>query len=411
MLERIVHRREDAALEIEQDEVSALPGLERAEVILPGRLCAAPRRHRPRLTRAEPAFVVDVPELVQQARDLERRVGVVAVVRAHPVGAHRDVDARVEEHRDGGDAAPELHVRDRVVRDARPRLGDEVDVGVGQPDAVLEADARAEKADLVQVGRQALAVHLHPRERLHPRLEHVDVDRQVELVGERGARREHPVRAALRTRRAEADRDPLVGAVVALDGEARERLPLRPGRQPVGAEALAQLGRDEAEIEHNDLVVGAVGHADHDHGAQAEVAVRARDRPDRLLRPAGELVDVVDDARRPRADHLHPAEQRAHVELAVGLHRVREHGIGEEHPRLERQVVEAAAEPVLVRVVVRVDDPRHDGEPRAVDDLAAGRAVADGRDPTTLDRDVGAPELAPADVDEPVLQNDARHQE
>ena len=60
---------------------------------------------------------------------------------------------------------------------------------------------------------------------------------------------------------------------------------------------------------------------------------------------------------------------------------------------------------------MRVDDPRHDGEPRAVDDLAAGRAVADGRDPTTLDRDVGAPELAPADVDEPVLQNDVRHQE
>src|SRR5437867_2332878 len=82
------------------------------------------------------------------------------------------------------------------------------------------------------------------------------------------------VRAALRARRAEADRDALAGAVVALDGEARERLPLRPGRQPVGAEALAQLGRDEVEVEHNDLVVGAVGHADHDHGAQAEVAVR-----------------------------------------------------------------------------------------------------------------------------------------
>src|SRR5262245_43716198 len=61
-------------------------------------------------------------------------------------------------------------------------------------------------------------------------------------------------------------------------------------------------------------------------------------------------------------------------------------------------------------MVVRVDDPRHHGEPRAVDDLAAARPVADGRDPAALDRDVGAAEIAPAEVDEAVPQDDVRHQ-
>ena len=210
--------------------------------------------------------------------------------------------------------------------------------------------------------------------------------------------------------RSETDRDALVGAVVAIDGEAGERLPLRPVGRLLGAEALAQLVGYEVEIEHDDLVVGTVGHPDHDHGTEPEIAVRARDRADRLVRPAGELVDVVDDARRSRSDHLHPAEQRAHVDLAVGLHRIREDRVREEHPRFERQVVEAAAEPVLVRMVVRVDDAGDDGEACAVDLFAAGRRGADRGDPPTFDRDVGAPELAPADVDEAVLQNDVGHQ-
>ena len=64
--------------------------------------------------------------------------------------------------------------------DDRPYLTsrDELDVVIGQPDPVLEVDARPEKAERVQVLGQGPAVHPPPRERLHARLEDVDVNRR-----------------------------------------------------------------------------------------------------------------------------------------------------------------------------------------------------------------------------------------
>ena len=108
-----------------------------------------------------------------------------------------------------------------------------------QPDPVLEADARGEKADRVEVLGQRAAVQLLARDGLHARLEHVDVDHQVELVGKRGAAGEHLVGAALGPGRRRADRDPLVGPVVAVDGVPDERLPLVPRRRA----ARARSGR------------------------------------------------------------------------------------------------------------------------------------------------------------------------
>src|SRR5439155_1185725 len=72
-------------------------------------------------------------------------------------------------------------------------------------------------------------------------------------------------------------------------------------------------------------------------------------------------------ARRARVEQLDPAEQCAQVDLVRRLVRGSEHRIREEHPRLERKVVPETAEPVLVRVRMRVDHPRHDGKARAVD--------------------------------------------
>ena len=95
-----------------------------------------------------------------------------------------------------------------------------------------------------------------------------------------------------------------------------ECLPLRPGGRLLPLEPLEQLRRDEADVEDDGLVVGAVGHADRDQRAQAEVAVGRDDRVDRLLGEARELVEEVDDAGRAGAEHLDPAEQRADVDLA-----------------------------------------------------------------------------------------------
>jgi hypothetical protein len=50
---------------------------------------------------------------------------------------------------------------------------------------------------------------------------------------------------------------------------------------------------------------------------------------------------------------------------------------------------------------VRVHQPGHDGEARAVDALAG---LARGREPTLLNEDVGAGELPRADIDEPIAK-------
>ena len=77
------------------------------------------------------------------------------------------------------------------------------------------------------------------------RLEHVDVDRQVELLGEVGAAARHRVGAALRPARRGADRDALVRPVELLDRVADEPLPLVPRRRLVALEPVDQLARDE----------------------------------------------------------------------------------------------------------------------------------------------------------------------
>ena len=80
-----------------------------------------------------------------------------------------------------------------------------------------------------------------------------------------------------------ADRDPLVGTVEALDGAARERRPLVPRRRLLALEPVDEPARDEALVEHDGLVVGAVAHPERDQRPQPEVAVRAHDRLERLV--------------------------------------------------------------------------------------------------------------------------------
>ena len=55
-----------------------------------------------------------------------------------------------------------------------------------------------------------------------------------------------------------------------------------------------------------------------------------------------------------------------------------------------------------------VDHPRHDREPRAVDDVVAVEAGADLGDPAGGDADVGAAEFSRADVDEAVAKDELR---
>src|SRR4051812_6986517 len=143
LLQRIVERREDERLEVEQDGVRPAPHLEGTEpVTVAGRSGSTRGRDRPGFGRAEPLLVVDLPQLVQERRRLERREHVVAVVRAHPVGPERDVHAVSQQLGHRRDARAELHVRHRVVHDRDAAIAHELDVGLRQPDAVFEAHAR-----------------------------------------------------------------------------------------------------------------------------------------------------------------------------------------------------------------------------------------------------------------------------
>ena len=84
------------------------------------------------------------------------------------------------------------------MRDRHSAIPHQRDVAGSQPDPVREDDSRREEAERVHVLDQRLAVHPPARDRLHPRLEDVDVDHEVELVGQRRAAGEHLVGAALR---------------------------------------------------------------------------------------------------------------------------------------------------------------------------------------------------------------------
>ena len=145
-----------------------------------------------------------------------------------------------EQLRDRADARAELHVRDRVVDDRDAAVAHELDVATASARCRARSRRAARGTRSRPCARAACAPYIRwPETRLHARLEDVDVDHQVELVGERRAAGEHLVGAALRPGRRRADRDALVGPVEALDRAARERAPTR----PTTAASRARAGR------------------------------------------------------------------------------------------------------------------------------------------------------------------------
>jgi hypothetical protein len=102
---------------------------------------------------------------------------------------------------------------------------------------------------------------------------------------------------------------------------------------------------------------------------------------------------VVDDGRAAGAQALDRADQRAQVDLAR-RQRHRHPGAHQVLPQLERQVLGATALEVLVRVLVAVDQPRHQHPAGEVDHRVgpldrAGRL--DRRDPVAVDQHVERP--------------------
>ncbi len=191
---------------------------------------------------------------------------------------------------------------------------------VGQPDPVREADAWSEEAERLEVLGQCGAIHLLPASACISRLEHVDVNLEVELVGQRRAR---PAGAR---RCSAADRT----------GRGRSRCPRRGGgsvrRHPARTFPLLPCWGVSVELEPVDQrrrrrAARRARRSRNRRGrpsrARSGPAGRDRGTPatavERLVAEAAVVVEEVDRAGRARMDHLDPAEQRSEVDLARAL--------------------------------------------------------------------------------------------
>ena len=122
-----------------------------------------------------------------EREDLEVGEQVERVVGAGAVGAEADRDPRLARRRVGEDAADrELHVGDRVGDHGAAALGDQLELGAVEPDAVGEHRALAEQPEPVEVVGGAHAVGGEAVLDLLLGLGEVDVDRQTALGGEFG---------------------------------------------------------------------------------------------------------------------------------------------------------------------------------------------------------------------------------
>ncbi len=152
-------------------------------------------------------------------------------MQARAVGAERHRDAAPPQLDDRGQARAELEVRARAVQDLDVVPGEQGDVGVVDPDAVGEAQARRGEPDLVQVFDVA-----EPGQGPHQRhfvalLGGVGVDEQAGVGGESGGTFEEGARARHREPRGDGRRQPAVR---------RRRATAAPGRRtPRGRAAPA----------------------------------------------------------------------------------------------------------------------------------------------------------------------------
>ena len=131
------------------------------------------------LARVRPAVVIWRVERREHRSELTRLPQVGGVVGVHLVGADAQRHARFAKREVRHHAAAQTQVAHRVVRDRAPRAREQRDVGVVDPDRVDHHHPLVEQAEVVHVTDERAAVLLRTEHALQPRLEDVDVERQV----------------------------------------------------------------------------------------------------------------------------------------------------------------------------------------------------------------------------------------
>ena len=259
---------------------------------------------------------------------------------------------RPAEHTLRGAADRVVHVRARVVRDGRVRLGDDGRLALVEVHAVREQRPLVERARAAQPLDDAHAGAGDAVALVDPVLRRVDVETDPELRCGAGACGERLVAERERCMRA--------------DEPARQRRPLvahpreeAPVLRDAGGRALRPV---------------AVGRLVAEHRAEPERPQRVGDHVERAVDRVRRRM-VVDERRRSREQRLHPADERrgAHgllVERAVEPPPDPLEDLEEVPRRLER--VRHPARERRVEVRVRADVPGDDDAARAVAARVAG---------------------------------------
>ena len=396
LLDRIVERDEAPVVAVEENDVGLLADLDRADLVLhQARPRRAVRRHVHHLVRRHPLAVVVGADLVDQARRLEGREHVGGVGRGDAVAAERDVGAGVLEFPDRRHARAEFQVGERVVGDRPADPAEQLDVALGQPDRVVHGQPVGHAADIGEELRQRLVVFPLPGDGLRLGLEHVAVDRQVEVGGEPRHFLEQRRRAALRPARPEDDPHPVL--VVPGGAEVLEQLDLvAVAGDGEGVEPRLELRRHEVADEGQAVHERLVPHRRRDPALEAEVAIGARRGVDRVG-GEGEVDDVVLERGDAGADRDDADQHGAEVPVAPREVGGAERRVDLRQPDLQRQVVVAPHLEAFVRVHVGVDEAGEDQPVLRLDDLDPGMRCglraevgADRRDPVADDQHVAA---------------------
>ena len=261
-------------IEIDDDEVRALAGFERAgDVAEVHRSGAQARGHGQSRTRGNRGGIAARPlgQERGQPRFLEH---VEVVVRCGAIGANPHVDPELEHLRNRRDAGPELQIAGRVVRDTGVRVAQRPDFSLVHVHAVRGEDARIEQPLLFRPWDHGHAVFLARALDLERRFRQMRVQRHVEFGRQLGTRAKDFGGAGVGRMRGDGGHD--------------QRMPL-PFRD------------ESARHRERVLVAGRIGRRKFQDGLRAE---RADPCGGRRLGDGGFEVIHVGEAGRPRANHL-----------------------------------------------------------------------------------------------------------
>ena len=219
--------------------------------------------------------------------------------------------------------------------------------------------------------------------------------RQAVLARQRGDAFEQFVRAALRRRRRQRPGLPRGGMQASPLDLRGDEVELVAGFAVGAGDALADRLRQVFRDERRNIEGGAIARRDGEHDADAGLLVGRQHRVDQglVLRHQREKVLDGGDA---VAELFGGADQRSQPHLLKGARTVACR-IGMQRPDVERHFLEQALRHHVVRMVMGVDETRHDELARGIDDFDAGlrrQVWPDPLDPLAADQDIG---LAPAD--------------